>query len=225
LQVAGGCTLAIKFGRLAHGNAELVLVQAGGDVRVRAGVNVGVYADSEFGGFAQMGGASAEHLQLGGAFHVEQENAGSKGKVDFLRQLADSGEDDLGGRLAANSQYALQFTAGHDIETTTQRCEQPKNREVRVGLHGVTDGVLAIAESFVELLVALAYGACRIDVQWRAVALGELVDRHSVGEEFAREGGPRTIVPAVGEGGCAFLRSSVAHFLAGGPFTLSATIV
>ena len=93
-----------------------------------ARVHVGVYPDSESGGLAEMGGASAEHLQLGGAFDVEQQNAGAQGEVDFVRQLADSGEDDLGGRFAAGVQYALQFATGHDVEATAQRCEQPKNR-------------------------------------------------------------------------------------------------
>src|SRR5271165_1014611 len=94
LQAAGRRYLAIELGRFAHGHSEFMLMQAGRDVGVSFGVNVGIVPDGEMSGLAEMCGTRAEHLKLAGALDVEQQNTGAQGEIDFVRQLADSGEDD-----------------------------------------------------------------------------------------------------------------------------------
>ena len=42
--------------------------------------------------------------------------------------------------------YALEFTAGDDVESATEAREQPKNRERGVGFDGVADGVVDAGE-------------------------------------------------------------------------------
>jgi hypothetical protein len=56
-------------------DAELVLGPAGGDLRVRAGVDVGVDADGDRRGPPHAGGGLGERAQLGLGFHVELADA------------------------------------------------------------------------------------------------------------------------------------------------------
>ena len=88
------------------------------------GIDVGVYANRKVGRLAEMRGAGAKKLQFARAFDVEQQDAGAESEVDFVGQLADSGEDDFGGRLAVGLQHAVQFAAGDDVEAGAERGEQ-----------------------------------------------------------------------------------------------------
>ena len=47
--------------------------------------------------------ARRQQFQLAGAFDIEEQDAGAKRQVDFVGQLADSGENDLASTLAAAS--------------------------------------------------------------------------------------------------------------------------
>ena len=77
-------------------DAELVLAEAGGDVGVGFGEDVGVDAEGEARLFAKGGGASGEEVELLRGFDVEEEDVGLEGGVDLPGLLADTGEDDAG---------------------------------------------------------------------------------------------------------------------------------
>ena len=85
---------AIGGQRLVVRDAELVVLQAGGDVGVRAGIDVGVDAQ------ADPRGASAGHrhlrqrFQLAAAFHVEAAHAHLQRTAHLGAGLADAGKDD-----------------------------------------------------------------------------------------------------------------------------------
>src|SRR5450759_5698979 len=126
LKMTRGGALAVESRRRAHGHSELVFMQPGRNIRMSASVYVGVHPDGEPGGLAEMGGAGAEDLQLGGTLHVKQQNAGLHGEIDFVWQLSNAGEDDLLRRFATGLQYALQFAARHDVEASAEGGEQSK---------------------------------------------------------------------------------------------------
>ena len=87
------------------GDAELVALQAGGDVGVGLGVHVGVDADADRCAQAHGLGDFAEHLQLGLALDVEAANAGLQRLAHLGAGLAHAGEDLR--RVAAGGHHAF----------------------------------------------------------------------------------------------------------------------
>ena len=190
-----------------------------------AGVHVGIHAYREARGLAKMSGARAQELQLAGAFDIEQQNAGAQREVDFVGELADSREDDFARaicgwraaragvrrrrrcRIRCQAKPAAEGSRGSSWPSRSNRwCVRRRRRPRQTA--GNARGSRWRNKRRAE---------CR---SVRRVGEGNLV-----GEKFAPDCGPRAFVPAVGEGGRAFLRTRVAHFLAGVPFTLSTTMV
>ena len=64
-------------------DAELVFAEAGGDVGVGFGEDVGVDAEGEAGDFAEGFGAGGEEVEFGFGFDVEEEDVGVEGGVDL----------------------------------------------------------------------------------------------------------------------------------------------
>src|SRR6516164_4411260 len=106
-QIARSCALTVKFRGLAHGHAELMFVQPGGNVGMGPSVNIGIYAEGKARGLAQVRRAGGKQLKLAAAFGVEEQNAAIYGEIDFVCQLAHAGEDDFASGLAAQVQDAL----------------------------------------------------------------------------------------------------------------------
>ena len=79
-------------GRLVDVDAELVLAEAGGDVGVGFGEDVGVDAEGEAGGLPEEFGAGGEEVKFGGRFDIEEEDSGVEGGVDLGNLLAYPGE-------------------------------------------------------------------------------------------------------------------------------------
>ena len=97
-------------------DAELVLAEAGGDVGVGFGEDVGVDAEGEAGDFAEGFGAGGEEMELGFGLYVEEEDVGVEGGVDLPDLLADAGEDDFFEGGFVGFADALEFAAGDDVE-------------------------------------------------------------------------------------------------------------
>ncbi len=64
-------------------DAELVLAEAGGDVGVGFGEDVGVDAEGEAGDFVAGFGAGGEEMEFGFGLDVEEEDVGVEGSVDL----------------------------------------------------------------------------------------------------------------------------------------------
>ena len=77
----------------AHVDAELVFLEAGGDVFVGDGVDVGVDSECDAGGFSRFARDAVEDFDLGVAFAVETVDALLDGVADFISGFADSAED------------------------------------------------------------------------------------------------------------------------------------
>ena len=91
------------------------------------GVDVGVDAEGDAGGFAVAGGDGADELELGFAFAVEGMDAGGEGVFDLVAGFADAGEDDFGG-VAAGLEDAEEFAAGDDVEAGSGFGEKAEDR-------------------------------------------------------------------------------------------------
>ncbi len=120
---------AVDFAGALDGDAELVLAQAGRDVGVRLGEDVGVDAEGDPGGLACGAGALAEELELGFALYVEEEDVGVEGCVHLPDLLADAGEDDACERCWGGAADALQLAAGDDVESAALPGEQLEDGE------------------------------------------------------------------------------------------------
>jgi len=90
-------------------------MMAGGDVRVGAGLNVGIDAEGGAGAEFEAGGFGGQDVELGFGFDVEEEDAGLEGFADFFFALPYAGENDA---AAGDSDVAeaMKFAAGDDVE-------------------------------------------------------------------------------------------------------------
>src|SRR5208337_5655312 len=92
---------------------------------------------------AKMRRARCQQLHFTGAFNIEQQNTCPERQIDLFGQLADSGEDHVTRGFPSEFLYSLQFSSGNDVEPSAKPREQSQDREIRIGLHRITDGVVA----------------------------------------------------------------------------------
>ena len=96
--------LGVEGAGAGDGDAELVLGLAGGDLGVAAGVDVGVDAERDRRGAAELGRDLGERDELGLGFDVELADAVPERERHLGAGLADAGEDDaLAGTPAARA--------------------------------------------------------------------------------------------------------------------------
>jgi|GEM_PF-6075133 len=178
-----------RFG-IGDGDAELVFLEAGGDVRMGAGVHVRVDAQRHRGDHAQLGGDQLQTLELVGGFDIEAMHADFQRTTHVVAGLADAGEDDAL-RLAAGSQHALQFAARDDVEARPEARQDVEHAEVGVGFHREADQVRH-ARQCVGIGPVVRFDVrAGVDVGGGAEALRESGQRHALREELTvavREG-------------------------------------
>src|SRR5690348_4907183 len=162
-------------------------MMACGDVRMPAGFDVGIHANRGGRGIAEARGFAGEHIELGRRLDIEEQNASAQSFANFLVRLADAGENNA---LTGNSDplKAIQFAATDDVETRTESLERTQNREIRIRLHGITDGMRQTAEGAVETPVRRSERGAAVYIRRRADAGGDFSD----GNSFAME---RRIAP------------------------------
>ena len=84
--LAGG--VAVGFERVGIGDAEFVGFQAGGDVGMGFGIDIGVDAQGDGCGFAQAFGNLLNAVDFGDAFHIEAFHARMERELDFRLAFA-----------------------------------------------------------------------------------------------------------------------------------------
>ena len=84
----GFCCGAVDGAGGVDVDTELVLAEAGGDVGVCVGEDVGVDAEGEAGAELEGLGAGGEEVELGLGLDVEEEEVGAEGGVDLPDLLA-----------------------------------------------------------------------------------------------------------------------------------------
>jgi hypothetical protein len=189
---AGSAAHAVdEIAGLVDRHAELVGLEAGGDVGMAAGVDVRVDADRHLGARLPFPGDRVEPFQLSRGLGVDRPHAELHGLRQFGVGLRHAGEDDLRGD-EAGAQRDVDLPARVGVDAAAEAAQQAHQRERRVGFQGVVDGVRVVAERGVDGAIAGGDGRRAIDVERRPVDAGDLGERNAVTFEDA--------VPA-GEGG------------------------
>ncbi|MNS67799.1 hypothetical protein D3C72_1010610 [compost metagenome] len=199
LDVGHGRRLAVDGGRLLDGDAELVLLEAGGDIGVSARIDIRVdpYRDPRL--LAHAASDPVQALQLGFRLQVEAEDLFLQREAHLGLALGDAGEDHLG-RIPPRRQHPGQLPAGDDVKARAQARQQVEQGQVGVGLDRVADQMGNVARSLIEgVPVALKSGA-RVDIQRGAVLVGELLQGKLLGLKLAVG-----VVVKVIQGGGSFL--------------------
>src|SRR5438067_356479 len=88
-------SLAIQLARAANRNAELVLAQSGGNVRMGLRRDVRIDPECDWSSHPQVRSTACESHHLGFALEIEEQDAGLKGRIHFICGLAHPGEDHL----------------------------------------------------------------------------------------------------------------------------------
>ena len=175
------CGAAVERHDIGIGDPELVLRAAGGDLGVRAGIDVRIDAKHDARGAAHGGGEGRQHVQLLGAFHVDLRDILGQRQPQLAFALADAREHDPFGGDAGLAR-AAKLAFADDIGAGALGREQPQHREPVVRLHRVVDVRIqpGIGQRSGEHAIAPAHGGRRIDPDRRADVIGDGVQRHVV---------------------------------------------
>ena len=148
-------------------------------------------------------------------------------EVDLVGKFADTGEDDLASRLAAGT--ATRAAVRRRRRYRSLRRAKPADEESRGSNWPSRSSRWCVRiQQRRRRTAGIAGGSCwrnRRRAVCRSVRRVCAVARSSARSSRTSGLFMRPHVPAVGEGGWAFLRARVAHFWAGVPFTLSTTMV
>ena len=150
-------------------DAEFVLLEAGADVFMGMGVDVGIHADRDPGLAPHRGRQVVDDPDFRHALAVEAEDAGPQGGLDFLVGLADAGIDYFLG-IEARLDGEFHLVAAHAVGTQAVVPDDVEDRTVGVGLQGVM-GVPAV---FVDLLPV---GVQRLAQEVQVVEIERRFDR------------------------------------------------
>ena len=172
---------AIQRHGIGIGNTELVLRPAGGDLGMRAGIDIRIDPQDDARRAVHRGGDRRQHRQLLGAFHVDLRDVLGERQPQFAFALADAREHDAVGRDACRA-GAAQLALADDVGAGALGREQPQHREPVVRLHRVMDVRIqaGIRQRSREHPATPAHGRRRIDPDRRADAIGDGVERHIV---------------------------------------------
>src|SRR5579884_2383638 len=182
--VGQGVRAAIGGERLGDGDAELALLHAGGDVRVRLRVDVGIHPQRHGRAHAEARGDALDGLELLGRLDVEHQDALLERVGDLLGGLADAREHDAP-RVGSGAQRLPELAARHDVEAGARAREEVEDREVVVRLHREADEVRRAGERGVEGVEGSEQRRAAVDVERGAVALGEPRERDLLAAKLA----------------------------------------
>ncbi len=164
-------------------DAELVLLEPGGDVGMGLGVDVRVDAQGHPGLELEAAGDAVDLLQLLGGLQVEQQDARLEGRLDLLGLFAHPGIDDFG-RVHPGRQGPVEFAAGDDVGPGAQPGEEPQDGQVGVGLHREADDMGKVGKGGVEDPEVMGQGAGAVKVKGGAHRRGDFTHRHVFAVEF-----------------------------------------
>ena len=107
--------LAIDGRRQLDGDAELVLLEAGGDIGVSTGIDVRIDPYRDTGLLAHAARHPIEALQLGFRLQIETEDLFIQREAHLGFALGHPGEDHFG-RITARRQHPRQLASGDDVK-------------------------------------------------------------------------------------------------------------
>ena len=166
-----GPRAGVDGARAGERNAELVFRSSGGDLGVRARVDVRIDAKGEARDASARRGDLRERLQLRLGFDVEAENILLERQRHFGAGLADAGKNDLV-RGHAGGAGAAQLALGDDVHPGAQARQGGEHRLIGIGLHRVAHQRRAIGEGGAEDAKMPFDGGARIAIERRADLAG-----------------------------------------------------
>ena len=93
---------------------------------MRACIHIRVYPETDRGDGLHFSGDARQPTHFGFGLDVETQDTGCDCFTQFRLALANARENDSG-RIAAGGEHTLEFTTGHDIETTAKPREDIKH--------------------------------------------------------------------------------------------------
>ena len=154
-------------------HAKLVFRLAGGNLFMRAGIDIRVDAQRAVGGQAAFGGEGRKFHALFLAFEVELADAFLKPLDHFPGLLAHAREDDVAGRHSRR-QGTGHFPAGDDIRPQPFALHHSQHGEVRVGLDRESDvDARQDRQRLAENAGVAGQGGARIDIDGGADRIGD----------------------------------------------------
>jgi len=174
---------AVGLDRRRDIDPELVLLQAGRDVRVGLRIDVGIDPQRDAGPLSECLRAELDRLQLRRGFDIEEKNTARQGIVDLIDPLADARVNDLS-RIRAGQKRSVQFAAGHDVDAAAFADEDPQDCDVGIGLCGETDNVGLAGEGIVKNPEVPFQGIVAVEIKGRTHLLRDGADCEFLTPEF-----------------------------------------
>jgi hypothetical protein len=164
--------LAIDREGVLQRDAELVRLQAGGDVRMAPGVDVGIDAQRHARLPLQPARDGGDAIELARRLGVDGADAVRDRVFELGPGLADAGEDDIGGSETGAERH-LDLARRIGVGAAAERAEQAHDRQRRVGFQRVMDCVRIAVEGRVDRRVRLGDGSRAVDVDRGADAIDD----------------------------------------------------
>src|ERR1700686_1798483 len=227
-----GC-ISVERPRVANGHTEFMLAQSRRNIGMSFGGDVGIHSQRDRRSLAHAAGALRQRPQLRLALDVEKHDSCLQGRGQFLARFAYAREYDSLRGLTFRSEYSFQFATRDHVESASLPGQHSKNAQVGICFHGVADCVGQVTKRCVERVVPLADHGRRVDIERRAVLLGQFGqgDAFAVQDKLSAAAKDTAFRLAIDEsGGTRYgLLTTRGHFFFGGvcgpPRTRMATTV
>jgi hypothetical protein len=174
--------LPIQRSRLLEAHAKLVDVKAGGDVRMRTGVDVGVDAHGHARAHSVCPGGAIDPLELSSGFGVDRLQTKLHGSIDLVGRLPHAGKDDIR-RIETGPHGEIDLADGVRVDGTSELAQQPDDGERRIRFQRVMNPMWMARERRVQRLVRTADRLGTVDVERRPVRPRDVLERHSVAHQ------------------------------------------
>jgi hypothetical protein len=179
LQIFRVASRPIDRTRLLQRHAELVRLQAGGNIRMTLRVDIGIdpYRDPRDTLLRACDGGNA--IEFTRRFGVDRADALRDRVLQLLARLAHAREHDVA-RRKPRSLRDLDLAAGVRVGAAAERTQQPYDRQRRIRFERVMDRVRIRRERFVDRAIGFADRARAVDVGRRARVLDDRLNADAV---------------------------------------------
>ena len=178
----GGAAVAGQ--RLVVGDAELVVLQAGGDVGVRAGVDVGVDAQAHLRRAARPPPPRCDSSSSSPSLSTLKQRTPACSARRISARVLPTPENTTRRGVAAGGEHALELAARDDVEAAAGPREGLQHGQAGVGLHRVAEQVRPAGQRALVGGQRVEHRALRVHVQRRAELARQRVERAAVEPKF-----------------------------------------
>ena len=171
--------VAVDAACVGERHAKLTDPQARRDVGMAFGVNIRIDPQRDSRLDAERVCDRRDTIQLTRRFRVDRGDTVRNGVLELSARLADAGENDLGRKEPGPLRHVY-LPARVRIDLAAERAQQSYDRERRVGLERVVNGVGIRGERLVERVVRGADRLGAVDIDRRADAFDDRLHTHAI---------------------------------------------